>query len=184
MVDIIKSFPHAATSYPSNALNLRHKPPSQQINLPLLLPSIKNLNDRLNGVQAKRWIGRCPCDPPRLVDNSNSPYNLHRKIMYQELVRQCPTTVDASSSRKIKQQRNINKDTSKITTGIGGMNIVSETTYSGIDIQSSRLFDTLSKHVTIKPEPLRSTNTLVHSSTSTLTSWQRYWTSTHTQRRR
>jgi len=109
--------------------------------------------------------------------------------MYQELSRYCPSTVDLSRSVKSKQQRNTTKDTTKITTstttlGSEKTNITSQPSFSYGDSQSSRLFDTLSKHVTVKPEPLRPSNNLTNNTANTLTSWQRYWTSTHVQRRR
>lgn len=188
MVDIIKCLPHLPTFFASNIHNLQSKPFYQEITLPIYLSNTNNIsqNDRINNIYTKRWIGNFPTNPSRLLDVSNSPYSLHRKIMYQELSRHCPTKVDLARSAKSRQQHNKNKDTTTTTTtpASGGTNITSQTSFSNGDIQSSRLFDTLSKHVTVKAEPLRPSNNFINSATNTLTSWQRYWTSTHAQRRR
>jgi hypothetical protein len=193
MVDIIKLPSYALSSFPLNIQNLRSTPFSQQATLPRYLSNPNNIpqNDLINNLYKKRWISNSPSNPTRLLNVSNTPYRLHRKVMYQELSRPCPTTVDLSRIWKSKPQRMTNKDETKsiisnATTaiGTGGINMTSQTTFSHIDIQGSRLFDTLSKHVTIKPEPLRPANSFLSNSTNTLTSWQKYWTSTHAQRRR
>jgi hypothetical protein len=192
MVDIVKSLPNVPTSFSSNIYNLRSKPFCKKKKLPKCLPNTNeiSLTDRSNNIHTKRWIGNYPANPSRLLDVSKTPYTIHRKIMYQELSQQFPSTVDVSRSAKSKQQRNTSKDTTKITTastttlGSEQTNITSQTSFSYSDAQSSRLFDRLSKHVTVKAEPLRPSNNLTNNSTNTLTSWQRYWTSTHVQRRR
>jgi hypothetical protein len=107
--------------------------------------------------------------------------------MYQQLSRHYPSTVDLSISAKINQpqQHNITKDSTKTTTnGNGGTSITFQSSLENDDIQSLRLSDTLSKHVTIKTEPVRPANNFINSTMNPLTSWQRYWTSTHVQRRR
>jgi len=190
MVDIIKFLPYVPTSLSSNIHNLRSKPYYQQITLPKYLSNTNNTsqNDRINNIYTKNWIGNCPTNPPRLLDISNSPYTLHKKIMHQELSGHYPTTVDFSRLAKSKQRQQSN--TTKITTtttttaASGETNLTSQPSFSNGHNQNSRLFDTLSKHVTIKAEPLRPSNSFINSSTNTLTSWQRYWTSTHVQRRR
>jgi hypothetical protein len=89
------------------------------------------------------------------------------------------TTVDMSASSKIKQQqqKNSNKEPLKVTT------VTSLPVLSGVDSQNTRLFGALSKHVTIKAEPLRTENYFVNNTNKILSSWQKYWASTHTQRR-
>lgn len=203
MVDIIKSFSHGSTAFPLKSHLSRPKPINHQVTLPIFVSHTDNVfssNDRINNNQTKRWIGNLSPNPfARLIDVSNTPYSLHRKIMYQELSRRCPITVDSSKGSNNKH-RNLGKERTKTstTTGTtttttatatttalnGGLNGISQASFSNGDIQSSRLFDTLSKHVTIKAEPLRPTNTFNSLTTQTLTSWQKYWTSTHAQRRR
>lgn len=194
MVDIIKPIAHGSTAFPLKSHLSRPRPFNQQVTLPIFVSHTENVfpNDRINNInQTKRWIGNIPPNPfSRLIDATNTPYGLHRKIMYQELSRRCPITVGSKS-----KQQNLNKERTKTsTTGTmttttttalnGGPNVASQASFSNVDIQSSRLFDTLSKHVTIKGEPLRPMNTFNNITTNTLTSWQRYWASTHAQRRR
>jgi hypothetical protein len=173
MVDIIKFLPPVLPSFRSNIHQIRNRTPSEQFPLPNVNNHLSQ-NDRSNFLNnnTKRWIGRCPGDPSRQVNISDQqPYSLHRKVIYSELSRCCPTTtVDASIPNKIKQQKNCYREPLKVTT----------VTPNSV-LSNSRLFDALSKHVTIKPEPLRPTNNFV---SSTLSSWQKYWTSTHTQRKR
>jgi hypothetical protein len=164
MVDIIKLLPHTATSFSSNAHHLQPKVFNQQINL---------------SIQTKRWFGNYPSNSTPSIDVSKSPYAIHRKIMYQQLSRHCPMTIDSNRSPRNKQH-----GTSKETTKTNGTNITPQPSITYGDVQSTRLFDTLSKHVTVKAEPLRSSNGLINNPTNTVTSWQKYWTSTHTQRRR
>jgi len=188
MVDIIKLLPPAATSFPSNTHHLRSKVFNQPIILPNYLTNTNNSFEinHLKNIQTKRWIGNCRLSPTSLIDVANSPYGIHRKIMYQQLSRHCSITVDPNRSKKSKQ-RNPSKETTKTsvtTTGNDGTIITPQPSFINDDNQSSRLFDTLSKHVTVKAEPLRPSNNFLNSATNTLTSWQRYWTSTHTQRRR
>jgi hypothetical protein len=175
MVDIIKSFPHTATGFSYNTRRLQSKGFHPQI-----LPSIS---------PTKRWIGNRQLNPSPLIDVSKSPYAIHRKVMYQQLSRNYPTTVDAVKSSTSKQQRGASKETTKTsstttTTGNSGPYMIPQATVAYGDTHSTRLFDTLSKHVTVKPEPIRSSNGLINNPSNALTSWQRYWTSTHTQRRR
>lgn len=188
MVDVIKPFLHGSTAFPIKSTNFRLKAINHQVTLPIFVSQTENLftNERINNNQTKRWIGN-PFQ--RLLDVSNAPYSLHRKIMYQELSRRCPMTVDSSKGSKNKP-RSLTKEQTKTstttTTGFNGGNyFLSQASFSNGDIQSSRLFDTLSKPVTIKAEPLRPVNALnTTTTTNVLTSWQRYWTSTHAQRRR
>jgi hypothetical protein len=200
MVDIIKLPPHAPQPFSSNIHNPRSKAFSQHITLPIYLSTTNPIseNDRVNNIRTKRWIGNCPTNPPRLLDVSNSPYSIQRKFMFQELSRHYPSTVDISRPGKTKlppppqqHQRTTTKDSTIITTtttttatGSVGTNVTSQTALFYGENENSRLFDTLSKHVTIKPEPLRPLTNLTNSTTNTLTTWQRYWTSTHIQRRR
>lgn len=193
MVDIIKLPLNAPTSFSSNIHNPRSKHFSEQITLPIYLSSTNpvSLNERLSNIQTKRWIGNCPTNPPRLLDVANSPYSIHRKIMHQELSRHYPATFDMPKSGKNKlppppplNQRNLTKDSTMTVTSSGATNLTSQTSFDNVDAQSSRLFDTLSKHVTIKAEPLRPANNFTNNTTNTLTTWQKYWTSTLAQRRR
>jgi hypothetical protein len=193
MVDIIKSLPPLPTSFASNTHNsFRYNSSSQHLNLPVFLSHVQKFpqNDRINNIHTKRWMGHCPTNPPGLLDVSNTPYSLHRKVMFQELSRHNPTIVDLNGPLKNKQQqRNTNKDPAKtkITTTTTTTEETDHPTqsFSNVgDARSSRLFDTLSKHFTIKAEPLRPSNSFTNSTTTTLTSWQRYWASTHVQRRR
>jgi hypothetical protein len=192
MVDIIKSLPYVPTSFPSNIHNLSSKPYYRKITLPKYLSNTNNIsqNDRINNIYTKHWSGNYPTNPSRLLDISNSPYSLHKKIMHQELSQHYPTTVDLSRLAKSKQRqqsnttKNSTTTTATTTAASGERNLTSQPSFSNGHNQNSRLFDTLSKHVTIKAEPLRPSNSFINSSTNTLTSWQRYWTSTHAQRRR
>ena len=175
MVDIIKSFPHTATGFSNNTRRLQSKVFHPQINL---------LNNYKNN-PTKRWIGSRPLNQTPLIDVSNSPYAIHRKVMYQQLSRNYPMTVDATKSSTSKQ-RSTSKETTKTstTTASNGTYMIPQAMVEYGDVQSTRLFDTLSKHVTVKPEPIRAGNGLMNNPSNALTSWQRYWTSTHTQRRR
>ncbi|CAF0878680.1 unnamed protein product [Rotaria sp. Silwood1] len=183
MVDIIKFQPSVSHHFPANNQSLRNKLNSQQLNLPIFLSSDYTFTEaeHIKKIDTKRWINYCGHNSSRLLDASNLPYSVHRKVMYQQLSRQCTTTVRIHGSLKTKQQRNASKDT---TIGNGGTNTTSQPSFCNSDIQSSHVFKTLSKYITIKPEPLRPSNSFTRSSTSTSTSWQRYWTSTHAQRRR
>jgi hypothetical protein len=166
MVDIIK--------LPSN------RPFFEQITVPILYSNVHRTpqNEYLN---TKQWIGRCPGDPPRHVNISDLP-SLHRNVINRELLRCYSTTVDTSASMKIKpapqQQRNSNKEPLKVTT------VTSNSILSNVDETDSHLFDALSKHFTIKAEPLRPVSNFLNNSTNTVSSWQKYWASTQTQRQR
>ncbi|CAF3645907.1 unnamed protein product [Rotaria sordida] len=183
MVDIVKFHPSVSNHFLSNNQNLRNKLTSQQFNLPIFLSRDYSFSktNHLKNIHTKRWIDHCSDNSSRLLDASNLPYSVHRKIMYQQLSRQYTTTVRVNGPLKSKQQRNASKD---ITTGCGGTNVTSQPSFSNGDIQSSYVFNTLSKYITIKSEPLRPSNSFTRSSTNTSTSWQRYWASTHAQRRR
>jgi len=176
MVDICKFLPPVLPSFHSNIHRIRNKSSCQQISIPLSFSSTNHIpqNDRSTIINnTKRWIGRCPGDPPRHVNISDLPYSLHRKIIDRELSRYnttITTTVDASPSIKIKHQKNSNREPLKTTT-----------VTSNSLLSNSHLFDALSKHVTIKSEPLRPTNNFVN---NTVSSWQKYWTSIQRQRRR
>ena len=184
MVEFIKFLPSAPTSIPSHIHKIQNRLPSDQISLPIFFSTVNNnpQNDRHN---AKRWIGRCPGDPPRQLNISDTPYSIHRKVIYRELARYYPaTTVDMCASIRIKQQqKNSNREPLKATIGAGAT-VTTVSNLSLVDAENSHLFDALSKHVTIKAEPLRPSNNFVNNTNSTLSSWQKYWTSTHTQRRR
>jgi hypothetical protein len=191
MVDIIKFLPPVPTSFHSNHHRVQHRLSSEQITLPIFLTTVNNVyqNDRRTSItNTKRWIGRCPGDPARHLNISDASYSIHRKTMHRELSRYCPAvTNETCISSKIKQQqqqqKNSDKDLIKPTIGTG-TTVNSFPSLSGVDAQSFRLFDALSKHVTIKPEPLRPGNSFLNNSPNALTSWQKYWSSTQTQRRR
>ncbi len=185
MVDIIKFLPHILPSFPSNIHRIRNRPTCEQI----FLSTINQIpqNDYSNIINnTKRWIARCPGDPPRPFNISNLPYNLHRKVTYPELSRYysatTTTTFDTSAPIKIKQQpqqqKNSNKEPLKATT------VTSNSVLSNVDVSNTDLFDALSQHVTIKAEPLRPANNFVNNTSNTSSSWQKYWISTNPQRRR
>jgi hypothetical protein len=156
MVDIIK--------IPSN------RPFFEQITVPIL-----SRNDRSNN---KQWIGRCPGDQPRQFNISDLP-NLQRNVINREMLR-C-YSINFDRSMKIKQQQKTNnREPLKVTT------VTSNSILSNIDETDSRLFEALSKHFTIKPEPLRPVvnNNIVNNSNNIQSSWQKYWTSTNPQRGR
>ena len=187
MVDILKLPSQPPTSFLSNVFKLRCKTPSQQMTGPIFLSNIKQFptDQPSNSVYAKRWTGRCPGDPPRLLDVGQTPYGLHRKIIYQELSRPIPARHDPPVSSKHRHQPvDTNKDFTKTRNAPTGVNLPPQTPLVGIHAQSTRLFDTLARHITVKAEPLRPSNSLINNSTSTLTTWQRYWASTHAERRR
>ncbi len=174
MVDICKFLPPVLPSFHSNIPRIRNKSSCQQMFIPLIFSSNNYIpqNDRTNIInKTKRWIGRCPGDPPRHINISDLPYNLHRKVINHELSRYITTTtVDASPSIKIKEQKNSNREPLKATT-----------VTSNSILSNSHLFNALSKHVTIKSEPLRPVNNFLN---NTVSSWQTYWTSIQTQRQR
>jgi hypothetical protein len=160
MVDIIK--------LPSN------RPFFERITVPIL-----SRNDRSNN---KQWIGRCPGDRPRQFNISDLP-NLQRNVINREMLRCYSINVDTPTPMKIKQQqqqqRTNNREPLKVTT------VTSNSILSNIDETDSRLFEALSKHFTIKAEPLRPfNNNIVNNSNNTQSSWQKYWTSTNPQRGR
>ena len=188
MVDILKypSPSSSSSSFISNVFNLRCKPPAKSITGPIFLSTNTPfpVQDYLSNLARKRWMGRCPGDPPRLVDVPQSPYGIHRRIIHQELSRPVAARIDLAPTIRNTQPKLINRDVTKMKNVPGGTGIATETSFLTIQAQSTRLFNALSKHITVKPEPLRPANNLTHGSTSTLTSWQRYWTSTHVERRR
>jgi hypothetical protein len=178
MVDIIKFLPPL---FP----RIRNRSHNEPISLPNFFSTINHVsrNERLNiNNNGKRWIGRYPRDPYR----SDPPYNSHQKVILRELSRYylptITTTVDASVSTKIKQQqqqqKNSNKEPLKVTT------VTSNIILSNVATTSSHLFDALSKHVTIKAEPLRTANNFVNNTSNASSSWQNYWASAQTKRRR
>jgi hypothetical protein len=177
MVDIIKFLP----PLPTSIHRIPNRLPSEQINLPIFFSNFKNFSqiDRSTVLNnTKRWIGRCPCDPPRQVNISDIPF---RKVNHREITRcnlTTTTTNELPAPVKSKSQKNSSKESLKSTT------VTSFPSLSSIETQSSRLFDALSKHVTIKPEPLRPANSFVNNSCTSSSSWQKYWSSTQTQRRR
>ena len=138
---------------------------------------------------AKQWFGRCPGDPPRQLNISDLPYQMHRRTISRELTECFSTTIESSTTMKTKppplpptvvpqQPRTYNKEPLKVTT------VTSTSFLSNGEATNSRLFDALSKHFTIKAEPLRPANNFLNNSNNTTSSWQKYWTSTQTQRRR
>ena len=164
MVDILKhpstSFSSSSSTFYANLFHLRCKTPAEQMSGPIFLSNTSQfpVQNYLSNLGGKRWIGRCPGDPARLLDVAQAPYGIHRRIINQELSRPVPARQEMPTKTK----------NSALT----------------VHAHGTRLFDALSKHISVKAEPLRATNQLNHNSTSTLTSWQRYWTSTHVERRR
>ena len=156
------------------------------VNRPLLEPlSFSSLiGNTANQIQnTKHWFGRCLGDPPRQLNNLDLPNPLHRQLISRELFHYFSTTVDSSTTMKLKAplppvQKTNHKELLKVTT------VTSHSFLSNVDVTNSRLFDTFSKNITIKAEPLRPANNFLNSSSNTASSWQKYWTSTHTQRRR
>lgn len=127
----------------------------------------------------KHWFGRCPGDPPRQLNILDPPNPLHRR----ELSNCFSTTIDSSTTMKMKVslppvQKTNQKELLKVTT------VTSNSFLSNVDATNSRLFDALSKHFTIKAEPIRPVNHFLHNSNNITSSWQKYWASTQTQRRR
>ncbi|CAF1180743.1 unnamed protein product [Rotaria sordida] len=190
MVDIIKFLPSVPTEIPSNIGRIQKRLTSEQITLPILLSTVNNnhQHDRTTAINhTKRWIGRCPRDPLRYINISDGLHSMDPKVIDHEMARYYPgTTIDMSASIKIKQQqqqRNRNREPLKVIIGTGTA-VTSASILPNVDDRSTRLFDTLSKHVTIKPEPIRSTNDFVNSTTYTLSSWKKYWGLTFAQRRR
>ncbi|CAM2700751.1 unnamed protein product [Rotaria socialis] len=186
MVDVIK-FQPSVSNTASTIQNLRYKSNSQQFNLPGFLAKcyIFVENEPLKNLPTKHWIDLCPQNPSRLLDVSNLPYSLHRKVMYQELSRTCTTTRMArlNGPFKSKQQCNTNKTTTPAAV-VGESNTTSQPSFLNSDVQSCEIFNSLSKYITVKAEPLRPSNSVVKSPTNTITSWQKYWASTYAQRRR
>ncbi|CAF2376408.1 unnamed protein product [Rotaria sp. Silwood2] len=190
MVDIIKFLPSVPTHSPSNIHRIQNRLTSEQITLPILLSAVNNnyQHDRTNTINhTKRWIGRCPRDPTHRINISDGLQSMRPNAIDHEIARYYPgITIDMSASIKIKQQqqqRNSSKEPLKVIIGTG-TTVTSASILTNVDDQSSRLFDALSKHVTIKPEPLRSTNNFSNNTTYTLSSWKKYWASTFAQRRR
>ena len=142
------------------------------------------INDRLNNVFTNRWIGRRPCDPPRLLDISNAPYGIHRKLINQELLRPIPVRIDPPIQVKMRSPRDMSKDSAKIRNSTTDFNSNSQMSRLNIQSRNNRRPDDLSQHITIKSQPIHPSNVFSHNSNSTLTSWQKYWISTHSERRR
>ena len=169
MVDVLKypsaSFSSSSATFYANLFHLRCKTPAEEMSGPVFLSNTSQfpVQNYLSNLSGKRWIGRCPGDPPRLLDVAQAPYGIHRRIIHHELSR--PVAARQETHPVVRP---------KPSASSGFI----------VQAQSTRLFDALSKHITVKAEPLRATNHLQHHSTSTLTSWQRYWTSTHVERRR
>lgn len=155
-------------------------------NRPLVEPlSFASLNGNTANqiANTKHWFGRCPGDPPRQLNSFDLPNPLQRQSISRELSHCFSTTVDSSTMMKMKAplppvQKTNKKELLKVTT------VTSNSFLSNVDATNSRLFDTFSKHFTIKAEPLRPANHFLSSSSNTASSWQKYWTSTQTQRRR
>ncbi|CAF1146757.1 unnamed protein product [Adineta steineri] len=191
MVDIIKPISPVSTLLSSTNVQRQNRLTSKHLSLPVLVTTVDNIpsNEQTNiFLNSKRWIGRCPGEMTnRQLTTSNVAYNIHRKMIYRELSQFYPmTTGDLSAMIKIKQQhqqKNFNKESLKVTIGTA-TTVTSLPTVSSVDAQSSRLFDTLSKHVTIKAEPLRPTNYFINNTNKFVSSWKKYWASTHIQRRR
>lgn len=184
MVDVIKSLPLAQALPSTNLYRRQNRPTNKQISLPIFVSTVDNISqyDRTTFFQNnKRWIERYTGGTLRQIDISNVPYSMHRKVIDSELARCYPvTTVDMSASIKIKQQKkNSNKEQLKTATTVRSPSVL-----SSIDSQNSHLIDGLSKHVIIKSEPVRPANYIVHHTNKISSSWQKYWTSTHTQRQR
>ncbi|UJR10592.1 hypothetical protein I4U23_014789 [Adineta vaga] len=187
MVDVIEFLPPISGLFNKNI----HQKDTKQVILPIILTTVKNLpsNDRVNNFQnTTQWIARCPSDTLRQINTSHVAYDIHRKTISHELSQFYPAdTTDKFSMVKIKQQQqptNDTKDSLKVTVGTTTTTVTSLPNVSSVDTRSTRLFNTLSKHVTIKTEPLRQTNYLLNNSKKTSSSWQKYWTSRFTQRRR
>lgn len=191
MVDIIRFLPPISKTVPSDIPRIKNRPTSKQITLPILFSTatINYQNDRKNNNNhKKRSARRNNNTPSRQMGASDTSDGIYRKDIDQEMARYYPgTTIDMSASIKIKQQqqqqqyKNSNRESFKAIIG-NGTTVSSIPILSNVDARSSRLFDTLSKHFTIKAEPLRPSNQFVNNTTSTLSSWKKYWTSTETQK--
>lgn len=187
MVDVIKLQP----SLYNSTLNAQHpqcKSGSRQFNLTGLLARCYAYadNESIKNLQSKQWIDLCPHNPSRWLDSSAAPYSLHRKVMYQELSRPCAsTTVRLNGTAKVKPQQSTSY-ISKNTIGgtVGGIHNTAQASFYNSDIQNGSSFNSLSKFITVKPEPLRPSHNLAKSSPNTVSSWQKYWTSTYGQRRK
>ena len=185
MIDIIKLLPHVPTSFSSNKDRWRSKPIYQRPNVLKPIPSSNNISQHDSGYSI---YGTClgehgTTSLSRLLDVSTAPYGIHRKVTYQQLSKDCPSRMDLTKSEKSKQRRKTSKDTSTTTSSVE-THSSSQPSVSTSDTHDARLFDTLSKHFTIKAEPLRPSTNSNNNPTDTQTSWQKYWTATHTPRRR
>ena len=170
---------HTSQYFSSDAFSPPNKAPWQQVTRNMLGSTP---NDRTDASYAQRWIGRCLGDPPRLLDATHMARSIHPESTRVNRIRSDPVAPNRSVAQL--QQRTLNKDSTKPRPSTAGPNNSSQSSFLCVAAQSARLFDSLSKHMVIKSEPLRPSSGLVHSSTNTATSWQRYWTSAHAQRRR
>lgn len=191
MVDILKlpvqtTASSSAVSYYSYVFSLQCKAAMQPMTGPVTVVNSSRFPARnyLSNLAGNRWIGRCPGDPPRLLDVAHAPYGIHRRIIYQELSRPVPGRTEISTNVHDKPTKNSRRDSLKTRHAPAGTLTSSEASFMSAQAQSTRLFDSLSKHITVKAEPLRPTNNFTTGTTSTLTSWQRYWASTLAERRR
>ncbi|CAF0966357.1 unnamed protein product [Adineta ricciae] len=188
MVEVIQTFSSPSKLFTSNI----YRKDNKQVTLPIIVTTIDgpSSHGRVKNLQdTTRWIGRSAGDTLPQLDSCHAAYTIHRKTIYHELSQFYPAaTADTNSTLiKIKQQykqKNGNKDSLNVTVGTTTTTVAPLPNVSSGDTQNTRLFNTLSKHVTIKAEPIRQTNFLVNNTKKVLSSWQKYWTSTYTQRRR
>ena len=164
-----------------NSSILLSKPLNDQITAPIFVPNINHVSTykHLNIIKNNdHWIGRCPGDPPRHVNMLDPSSTLQRK-----LARYYPsttTTIDSYYTLRTKQQQRecLIKEPLRVTT------VTSNSILSNNEATNSRLFDVLSKHITVKSEPIRPINNSINQTANTLSSWQKYWSSTQVQRKR
>ncbi|CAF2095828.1 unnamed protein product [Rotaria magnacalcarata] len=200
MVDIIKILPPLSKPVASDIHRIHNRPTSRQITLPILFSTvtIHSKHDRTTTFNLKnRSTRRGPGDLHHQINVCDTQDSMHRALIDHEMARYYSgTTIDMSASIKIKQQQqqqqqqqqsqqqknSSNREPFRAIIG-SGTTVTSIPVITNVDARSSRLFDTLSKHFTIKAEPLRPVNNFVNNTTSTLYSWKKYWTSTEIQKR-
>ena len=190
MVDIFGTLPSVAPTNPSTLRLIRNKLTTEQTNLPLIFSTNNNncRQDYATGISdTKRWTGHGLDEISHPFNVSDVSHRIHRKFIDHELD-QCysTTTNDTTVSYQIKQhaqQKNSIKQPLRVAIGTGAT-ATSIPIVSNVDDHNSCLFNVLSKHFTIRAEPLRPTNYFVNDTSNIKFLWKNYRISSNIQKRR
>ena len=127
---------------------------------------------------SKRWIGRCPGDPPRSLKISDESYASHRQSPRDEFDRHQSLTIGRSPAVRAKQRQQQHREKNRrrdrwksINVGapVSSMSILSD-----VDAhQQSRLSHASSKSFTTRKELLRSVHQSANNGEDSSTFWQK-----------